>query len=1726
VGGEKAEPVAVTPTEGAPSGTEAPQAVEAKEERPAVPAEGPTAVEPKKPEEPAKPQKPLGPIQLAKKLANDVAAEAATGEQRVTSIAAKREELANLPESQRKVAEIFFNKELTKLGAVKDIKDPEFAEVPQAPALYRASTEKDRYPGKFWTSIKELAERYVKKSTAGEQRAVQEAAELPKKSLNVTKLAAADKSLRDEMLADFEGWIEKNSTKDPEDSRLYDVFAEGETDFAYPTVDDVRYLKSKGYDSVFFAEEGGEPANTWFVFDKKIKATGLGGRPKLTPEQQQARQEERNRKRREKRAAAEKKRGRPAKPEEEKKATAEAKRETDKNRVRDSRKLESVKKDIAGYPGLDNRTSREVLITDALTDLYALQKTAASTPLRKEAKELFNSFLTSITGVEKVHADRVVANLKAAPLSSVFKSLSKVTKADPALNDIDNGYAAATYIYKNAKNAFQKVMAWRIRNELKKSNAKIKVLQLGEEEPDILKDPYVQARWKESRGLYIPSTNTVYVRGTSFGNQQGVNNVTLLHELLHAATASKLRTGRIELKRSIRTLSKLTPEAQFASDLSRLMNHVESEFRLQKKLGVLDPTVQKFVESKLTLTKSNQLDNLVFNDLDEFLAYGLSDPVFQAYLQTLPGTTANENAFSWFLDILRKLFGIPRGEMTALFELAHIADQIITEQPSSRDIKATVQKIPESERDITDAELELFAQAMEDVPSTPEAESVQKKAAAKSKSTNETLAKVERSTVDQPRFWNGVERLVKDRDPDLFVDGLSAKAASFQGGTLRQLLPTLQTETLVDWANRLGLTNIKRSFDIIKDMNALRTKMTASAAPISERLLKLQRTNPDMYEALGKVMHYSTLRGKDPSVEADYKSSPALAQLWDALDPEAARLYKEVRDYYKASHDLYYLTLIDRVEQSGAPGFADDAATPKGKLIASIRKMYEKSNKVRPYFPLVRYGEFWVRLGKGKTGKFYMFESQAEKELFIKQWFRKQKEANPDVTLADLYDGGDIEDGNKIRDARKDVAQTSMLLKEMFELIDTAKQTSGAVVDDFGTEVRDRVSFDIDKLKDDVYQLVLQTLPTESFRRRFIHRQGKEGFSKDISRNFATVSSATANQIARIKYAPEAIRAVDAAKDALKGNPDQAKLNEFVAEMRARVEAEASPDPENTLGNQVANFANKAAFLYMMTNVKTAVAQFSALPVFSAPVLASKHGVLKTAKAFGKFLPVWNSFGVRSTARDGTTSFVAPTVAESTQVKLNPEERRAAQYMIDRGLTETTLAYDLGNRKKMPTEVQNSAPRRVINTVTNIMTGLFHSVERINREITFMAAFRLARDANPDMPFEQVVKLAEQDTYTALGNFATINRPRGVGATAEGDVLLNAHKPLGRAILQFKMFPAFVTTYFVRNFYRMLGPEYTKQERKEAATQFFGTLFMSLGLAGVMGVPGFSLAMGLLSGLRKLQMDEDDEDPLEMRDLELWFRNVWLPQTFGDVKVGDKSLAELLDRGVIAALTGYDISSSLSLNNMWFPELKEQPTAQAEMQDYAISLLGPFASLTINQIPAAIDKFNQGKVIQGIEGLLPAMMRAPLTSYRLSQEGATTVTGAQIKAADEFTTGQLIAQAMGFSTEGLVAQRETMFKANSLKLKVQFERRNLLDRLGTDFRGAEDLGPTLDKIMAFNRKNWFDPIDGSTISDSLKNRMKRALETERGLQIEPKYYPQLRALFGPSIEKLEREAAK
>lgn len=1267
----------------------------------------------------------------------------------------------------------------------------------------------------------------------------------------------------------------------------------------------------------------------------------------------------------------------------------------------------------------------------------------------------------------------------------------QATRANVDVPDSDykqdtTGAQVARRLARVASNGFQRLMALRLSRLRVLQDVKFVVLEANDPLPtELVKD----LGWAQARGAYDAGTNTIYVKGESQGYLQGVNNITILHELLHAALHRKIKAGSQAAFKRLVTGEVREVEALF-NDLKRLGKRAEEHL---KSLPDMPEDLAALVYGT-GVNKDGRFE--VFANIDEFLAYGMSDPLFQEFLKTVPVDTRT-NGFSGFVRAILRYLKLAPNDQSALAQLIDITDQFIK-----------ITAVPETK-----------------VSGVLKQTALKEKAEDKKAKVDKALAKAQAANTNSPAFINAIGDLIKLRDgsSELVADILASQYDQIRGTALRQLLPTLQTETLVEWARRLGLNGIPRVWNAMKSENAMRYALINRSLPVAERLTTLQRKNPQMFEALGTVMHFATLRGVDPATEAGRKQSPALQELWERLTPEARQMYIDVRDHYRAYNDLYHDSLIKRIEDF------DIDADSKKNLLASIRKVYETSNKINPYFPLMRYGDFWVRVGKGPSGKFYMFENQAEKELFIRQWVREQQEKDPSTSRQQLYSDGAIEDGNSLRDkgAQSTVSSYNDVLQNVFSIIDKAIKKPQSVTDDFGREVKTGVLVKEDRLKDDIYQLILHTLPDKNFRKHFIHRKGKEGFSKDIARNFASLTMDMANQLSRIRYNSDIENALTESAASIKGNPDQAKLSEFVGEMSVRAQQITDPNFDDSLSNKLANLTNTTAFVWLMTTIKTAIAQAAAIPVFAVPVLGANYGVFAAHAAIARFTPIWNSFGIKERHPDGNESWVAPTVAQSNQVRMNAEERRAAQYMVDRGISDTTMAFDLGNRRELPTHVQNSAPRRIQRTVTNVMTGLFHNVERLNREITFMAAFRLARKKYPGESFEQIAARAEKDTYEAMGNFASINRPRGIGANAERQVLLNAHQPLGRSLLQFKMFSAFVTTYIVRNFWRIVGTGYSKEDRKIAAIQLFGTLGYSLTLAGVMGVPGVTFALGILSGLRNLGLGDDEEDELAKRDLEFWIRNVWIPNTFGDMKVGGMSVANLLDRGAIAELTGKDITSSLSFNNMWFPEQKEQPTVAAATQDFFLHMMGPFFSLSAQQIPKAIDKLNQGKVLEGMEQLMPGFVRPTLTAYRYSEQGATTPTGAVIKRAEEFTTGELIGQAMGFSTEGLVAQRETLFKAEALKARVKNDKKKLLDRLGLETaRGGDNLNTVFKKIEEFNRKNPSSAIDSDSITRSLENRFQRMYATERGLPIEPEFYPLVRELFNVPIEKLEREATR
>ena len=1234
------------------------------------------------------------------------------------------------------------------------------------------------------------------------------------------------------------------------------------------------------------------------------------------------------------------------------------------------------------------------------------------------------------------------------PVSSTERKGAAVTKADPAFAAFKTGAQAIGHIIKTGTR-FQKAVAQRLRNFVR--DVEFVVLEKDSEVPAQLQQAKYADQWERSRALYIENFKTgrrvVYVRGASFGNSQGANNVTVLHELLHAATVKKIALAQEYINKGINLN---TPLVRAYQDLLDTMRAAQDRLIEMSDNGEVTEALADLYDST---------DGDIVADPREFLAYGMSDEQFQEFLMSAEGVQEDTSFFTRFVDSIRRMFGMDDSDINALSDLIIATDSLLTS------------RVPRSES----------------LPGTGLLSQVKKKSAKISAAERKLLR-----SKDAQEITDDIGILTTLRDPQLLVDTLGALWSTANTTKLRALLPAIQTSNLVEWAQNLGIPELGRTWRMSQDMSAMRNKMLAASAAVVDEWLKIQpgvigklRGKKNELTALADVMHYSTDQRIDPTKST---KDPVLNKMWNALSPQAQKVYTEVRDFYQAQYDLYRGLLDARIAESSIPGDINDPDTPKGQLMAEIKKAYENGKGMAPYFPLMRYGNFWVRVGSGKSKEFYMFESQVARELFIKKRVRQLQDAGDSRTEAQMREDQDLDSGNELSGLRKSSIENSTMLKNIFELLDVPGANQ-----------------DIDALKDQIYQLYLTTMPENNFRRQFIHRKGTAGFSGDALRNFITSSVNMANQLSRIKYGYQMLNSIDTAQASLDGNPDKPRLEMLVKEMGKRIEMDVYPQVDSPFLNTAANFLNKSAFLYFMTSVKTALVQFSSLPIFGVPVLMSRHNPLQVVKEMSRFMLVYNQFGVY---KDG--KWMMPTIEASKEINMNADERAAIEAMHDRGIAEVTLTYDLMDRQDKPTTKYAGA----FNTGTNLMGALFHHVERINREIIFMSSFRLSR--NEGMSVEDAIEQAVSDTHTALGNFTAQNRPRIMRA------------PAGRVVFQFKMFPAFLTTYLLRNGYRATAGM-DAATKKEARIQLIGTLAMSLTIAGYVGVPGASMALGAAQAFIDAMRDEDEEDdPLEKRDLEFWFRSVYLPNLFGDVKIGDQKLGEVIDAGGLDSLTGYDMSNSMSMNNMWMPELKEQKTAQATMMDYAMSLLGPSASLYLKQFPAAYDDFAAGKTMQGFEKLLPAALRNPVVAYRYSQEGARTSTGAVLKHADEFTTGQLVAQALGFRTEGLAAVQEANFKAEAIRQKVVQEKGKVRTRLDRELELGSDEGvdDAMEKLLKFNAKNPQSAIKANELPKQLLNRAKQRAMSDRGFKVDKDMYPYLAELLDLSREKIEREAAK
>ena len=866
-------------------------------------------------------------------------------------------------------------------------------------------------------------------------------------------------------------------------------------------------------------------------------------------------------------------------------------------------------------------------------------------------------------------------------------------------------------------------------------------------------------------------------------------------------------------------------------------------------------------------------------------------------------------------------------------------------------------------------------------------------------------------------------------------DGALAKSV---GDGLRAITQTnikqLGKHKLTDWLN-IGLQFLGRrqlvdiyggtlpmaEYDrLAAQMEADKNDIGATADELARRWGKL----PDEAR-LADLMHDATLAQIDADSDVDYVSDDDKAQSamlkgrFKQLTPEAQKVYREARDHYKAHHEAVKRAIVDRINRSElrSEKRAEIIKRMEGDFFKSVRGVY---------FPLARFGEYVVVV-HGSDGK-VVSVSRAETMDEANAMRQEMLKAFP---TAEGYKVGRVQLGKEFLANRDMVGRGFMT--ELYEALDRQ-----------GLAPEQQL-----ELEDTLGQLYLSSLPDLSWAKHGIHRKGTPGFSQDARRAFAQNTFHGARYLAKLKYSDlmqnELARMQKHVDDwAEVGDFDQPKAQRVVNEMNKRHDALMNPK-----SNPISTALTSAGFVfYLGLSPAAAAVNLSQTALVAYPVMGARWGFKKAGAALMK--------ASEETVR-GMNDL-------RTQLK-DADEIRAYDEAVRIGAIDVTNAHDLAG-------IAQGEDAKVMWKMRPVMRAasfMFHHAERFNRQATFIAAYRLARDAGAahQTAFEQAVKA----TYDGHFDYSSGNRPR----VMQGNV--------ARVVLLFKQFGQNMIYTVARNAYQSVAGE-TPEVRKEARKVFAALMASHAAAAGVLGLPLVGQILALASAL-----GGSDDEPW---DAEVALRNM-LADAFGP------KASEVMAKG-LSRLTPWDISGRVGLDNLIFPDVQEGIQGQRMAEAFTTAALGPVVGMGVGAAKAA-QQMAEGNYLRGLEDTLPLFMRNPLKAARFWSEGAVDKTGIVVK--DEVGAAGALGQAVGFSPAEVRLAFEGRRAVHDADRRLNERRSDLMTQFARAAMDKDErrMNEARAAIAAFNEKNPGRRITAPQMWQSVRNRQRRIDQAEQGVYL-------------------------
>ena len=556
-----------------------------------------------------------------------------------------------------------------------------------------------------------------------------------------------------------------------------------------------------------------------------------------------------------------------------------------------------------------------------------------------------------------------------------------------------------------------------------------------------------------------------------------------------------------------------------------------------------------------------------------------------------------------------------------------------------------------------------------------------------------------------------------------------------------------------------------------------------------------------------------------------------------------------------------------------------------------------------------------------------------------------------------------------------------------------------------------------------------------------------------------------ANQLSNLDYRPQ----IDAAVADLNGN-----LENYTGADKDTLTAVVQDiyDQKSFLDNPVANSiaANLGFVSYMWNiagNVSSAVVNTTQLAMAVFPMLAGRYGY---GKAFGAMTDAFKMY--YNGGKDNNRVYM-PDLTFGINPNISKDHKDLYDAAIEASAIRRGPGYELS-------EMRRSNSSDYTGTKAKIETGLswiFQNTERMNREVTLLAAYDLAR--------------ANGMTHTAaIKDALDLTMKLHSHALSEVGPRIMQDGP-GKVAFTFKRFAQAQIYNTARLFYQAFK-DADPETRKLARKQLAGIYGMTYVFSGAQGLPVYGAANMLMSAIAGMF---GDDEPFDF-----------------DEEVRE-AIGDLGYKGPMNKLLGVDIASRTGFNGMiWRTD--QQRLSEVGFGPYFIEhFFGPaYQVLAINPVRAA-KLWGEGHTERAIETVVPVFVKNPMKAFRMATEGATNKDG--VKVIDEVGPMSSFLQIWGFTNAELA---EAYTRANSMKQaeKEILNRKTSLVNLHylAKSNGDQDMLMKIKEDIGNFNKSFPGSISPETLRRSEAQHLVRLRKSVDGVYLSKKYAKKIQEDYG------------